>query len=183
MKKLFALLVVICLMVSFAAAEEEADPWIRYQWTDELAEEAAGKEFHKVNFKAGERGLSMYLPAYLQDAGIPEGQDGVIACFADEAKGRTVTVSIRALPEGKAELAAKLQAMEEELRKDGWGSFTLALVNEVSGVKTERAEKKETAMMFPLSADSVLFLSISPADDEEFRKDYEMVIASLEAVE
>ena len=182
MKKLLALLAVICLMGSYALAEEEADPWIRYNWTDELAEEAAGKEFHKENFRAEDRGLSLYLPAYLQDAGVPEGQDGTIVFFADEAKGRTVTVSVKALPEGK-DLAAKLQAMEDALRKDGWGGFALVLVNEVSGVKLEREEKKETAVMFPLSENEVLFLNILPADDEEFKKDYEMVIASLEAVE
>ena len=182
MKKLLALLAVICLMGSFATAEEEADPWIRYDWTDELAEEAAGKEFHKENFRAGERGLSLYLPAYLQDAGVPEGQEGVIVSFADEAKGKTVTASMKDLPEGK-DLAAKLQAMEEALRKDGWEKFELVLVNEVSGVRMVREEKKETAVMFPLSENHVLFMSFIPNDEEEIRRDFEMVICSLEAIE
>ena len=45
MKKLLALLAAICLMGSFAFAEEEPDPWIRYDWSDEMAEDAAVKEF------------------------------------------------------------------------------------------------------------------------------------------
>ena len=183
MKKLLALLAAICLMGSFAFAEEEPDSWIRYDWSDEMAEDAAAKEFYKVDFKALERGLSMYIPKYLQASESTDGQsEGLIARWADEGQARSITVSLKMLPDGK-DLTAKLQALEGELKKDGWDRFLLILVNEASGVRFSRDAQKEEAVLFPVAEDAVLIMAFSPTNQEEFRKDYEMALCSLDAVE
>ena len=181
MKRLFALLGVLCLLGSFAFAEE--DPWIRYDWSEEMAEDAAAREFFKADFRARERGLSMMLPGYLQAAETADGQtEGTIAVWADEGKARRVTAVLKALPAGE-DLAARLKALEEELKKDGWDHFSLLLVNGASGVRLDREAQKEEAVLFPVAEDAVLVITFCPADDEEFRKDYEMALASLDAVE
>lgn len=181
MKKLFALILSLCLLAACCAFAEEAEedngmPEINWADFEEAASQIDG-QFVAI----ADLGLKMFVPAVFGNAEVSEEQKaaGVIAILSTADGAGRVSITYQNLGEMDDE------AFVEELEKAGATDIDPAILNggdamsydlEVNGTKT-------TNVVIPFEGGDIVTFSFAPMDDEGFKGVAAIMIASIQDAE
>ena len=181
MKKLFALLLTLCLMAAccaFAeeAAEDNSEPVINWADFEEAASQIEG-QFAEI----ADLGLKMYVPAIFGTAEVSEEQKaaGVIAILSTADGTGRVSITYQNLGDMDDE------TYYAELEKAGAVEIEFATLNgmdamsydlEINGVKTSN-------VVIPYEGGDIVTFSFAPMDDEGFKGVAGIMTASIQDAE
>ena len=181
MKKLFALLLTLCLLTACCAFAEEAEEnngETVINWADfEEATSQIEGQFAEI----ADLGLKMYVPAIFGTAEVSEEQKaaGVIAILSTADGTGRVSITYQNLGDMTDE------AFVAELEKAGAVEIEYATLNgmdamsydlEVNGVKT-------TNVVIPYEGGDIVTFSFAPIDDEGFKGVAGIMTASIQDAE
>ena len=159
MKKLFAVLLSLCLLCACAAAEEVRE--INY-WDDDIQELAA--QYEGDFLPVGELGLYMFVPGSFTAEELTEeqAQNGLAAAWTDGETGMTVKVTVQDVG------GMSNEEFTEELKKDGAEEFEAGYVNGLEfvsyDVKTD--DGTFTAIVLVTEEAQAVTFSFGPMENE-----------------
>ena len=179
MKKLFALILSLCLLAGCCAfaEEEENDSMPEINWAD--AEEAASQIDGQFTAIA-DLGLKIFVPAIFGNAEVTEEQKaaGVIALMSTADGAGRVSFTYQDLGEMEDD------AFIDELEKAGATEIEWALLNGCDALSYELAVNGTQTTNVVLFNDSkILTVSFAPTDDEGFKGVAGIMIASIQPAE
>lgn len=178
MKKLFALLLSLCLLCgccAFAEEAEEAEGMTEINWSD--FEEAASKIDGQFSTIA-DLGLKMFVPAVFGAAEVSEEQQaaGVIALLSTADGAGRVSITYQSLGEMEDD------QFVAELEKAGATDIAYSMLNGdemmdydlvVNGTKTSN-------VVIPFDDGTIVTFSFAPMDDEGFAAIATIMMASIQ---
>ena len=173
MKKLFALILALGLLFSFAMAEEEVAAEL--SWDNVSEETKASGEFQQVVFQEPAVKLIYWVPTKLvaQDVSALADQ-GVVAAFATEDEAYAITVSALNVP-SLEEYATGLGIAE---------SAKLVMVNGLQTVAAEVEEQDIDMLIVPITETMILVYAFTPLNgDEEWDEVKGAIISSIQMAE
>lgn len=181
MKKLFALMLALCLLCSCCAfAEEEAeDEAIELTWESVMAEKpelAEMGQFQQIAIPDVATFI-YWIPQNLSQAAVevPEGQIAPAAYFATEDGNYTVSVFVLNIT-GLEEFAAQMQSEGADI--DNARNMT---VNGIQAVAIENAAADRDILLVPVTDTMVMLFWMTPLNgDEGWDAVKSVIVASLQ---
>ena len=171
MKKLFAILVALCLMLSAAMAETA----VEVNWNDYFgpAVEAAGVEGEFVTFD--EIAVKIWLPSQLQAVELTDEdrQKGYIGYFTSEDGATLAFIYVNADGITREDYAALLQQSEDIT------DVEIAVVNGLPCVNYRMPAQDSVNVAFTTEAGNILEVIMSPASVENAEYVWGAVAASI----
>ena len=178
MKKLFAVLLALCMLFSVALAEaaEEAPAVIELNWAD-VEEAAAQIEGRFVAI--GDLGVMIYVPNAFSELEVPqEYQDaGVIAVLSTEDGAAAISIAYRSLGEMTSD------EFFTQLQESGAENFELAMINGEEALSYDVTYQgvKTSNVVFANEEDmTILTFSFAPMDDEGFAAVAALMVPSIQ---
>ncbi len=156
MKKLFALILALGLLFSFAMAEEEVAAEL--SWDNVSEETKAAGAFQKVAFQDPAVTLIYWVPANMaaQDVSALADQ-GVVAAFTTEDEEYAITVS-----------ALNVTSLEEYATGLGIAeSAKLVMVNGLQTIAAEVEDQDIDMLIVPVTETLILVYSFTPLNGDE----------------
>ena len=179
MKKLFAILLSLFLVLGVAAAETTEEMKEEVMNWEDVAEMAANIEGDFVS--VADLGLYMYLPSSFTALEVTEEQKtaGVIALLGSEELGGSVSITYQNV--GEMDFEAYLNELKSAgatgLEKDTVNGLTaLSYDLEVNGVKT-------SSLVFEEGENNIITFCFGPMDNENFQPVAFIMGASINAGE
>ena len=179
MKKLFALILSLCLLAACCAFAEEAENNLpEINWADF---EGAASQIDGQFVAIADLGLKMFVPAIFGNAEVSEEQKaaGVIAILSTADGAGRVSITYQSLGEMEDD------QFEEELVKAGATDIEYAKLNggdamsydlEINGTKTSN-------IVIPFDDGTIVTFSFAPMDDEGFKEVAGIMTASIQDAE
>lgn len=175
MKKLFAIVLSLCLLCAVALAEENVT---ELNWEDfqEAAAQIEG-DFYQV----GDLPLRMFIPAIFSEMEVTEEQQaqGVLAILSVPDDSARVAVSRFELGD------MDLDTYEQELIKEGAEELAIVSVNGLPAVNYDLTmnDVKTTNLAFITDDNAILTFSFGPMSDEGFAAVAMVMVASIQAIQ
>lgn len=175
MKKLFALLTILCLLCSCCAL---ADETVEISWED-VEEEAANYPGSIQNL--GVYSMGMYIPDSFQAVEITEEQKaaGIIFILQNEAGFRLVG-TYQSLGDNNVEY------LIDELQKAGATGISEISINELPAIEydllTPDGVQSSSLVYFNANDNTFLTISFAPIDNEDFQEVVKIIMASIQLV-
>lgn len=174
MKKMFLLLVCLCLLGTAAFAEAPA-----LNWADLAAEEVAEMgQFQQLEL-TGLPTIAFWIPSNMSvtDVGEIEGPFQPTALFATDDGNYAVAVFV-------AEVTSIDEYVTMMETQGGGSAFVQLTVNGVDCVGYEVAEANMECLIYPVSENVILTFSCTPANgDEEWDATKGVIFTSIQPVE
>lgn len=169
MKKLFALILALGLLFSFAMAEDEA---IELSWDNVSEETKAVGEFQQVSFPDPAVTLIYWVPANMAAQDVSSLADqGVVAAFTTEDEAYAITVSALNVP-SLEEYAAGLGIAD---------SAKLVMVNGLQAVAAEVPDQDIDMLIVPITETMILVYAFTPLNgDEEWDETKGAIVSSIQ---
>ena len=170
MKKLFAALVALCLMLTGVAAL--ADEPTKVNWNDFEAQTAEGKgQFASV----GNTGLMMYIPAQFKDTEVSKDAVAAGHFLALKSEDGKAIVTGQVV---KKDIAQFRAAIEQQ----GYHTWD-TIVNGISFVQfsVEAEGTVNTSFALPSTQNETILFSFAPANQEPYTGLFKLMAASLHA--
>ena len=174
MKKLFALVLSLCLLCSIAMAETAAK---ELNWADVEAKaaELGGDfaEFESVGYK-------MYIPAGFQAVEVPEEAQaaGVAAIVSNGTLTFSITVNSLEGMTGEAYIAT--------LQENGATDIEPGLINGIEAISYEYTAENgiKTANVAIATADNITLITFTfaPIDDAQLQEELPVIVASIQSL-
>ena len=180
MKKLFALILSLCLLAGCCAFTEEAeeDNLPEINWADV---EAAASEIEGQFSEIADLGLKIFVPAVFGNAEVTEEQKaaGVIALLSTADGAGRVSFTYQDLGEMEDD------AFVDELEKAGATEIEWALLNGCDALSYELAVNgtQTTNVVLFEESNKILTVSFAPTDDEGFKELAGIMTASIQPAE
>ena len=167
MKKLFALMLALSLMLGCAALADD----LEFNWAD-YEGQAEGGSFVTVE----ELGLSLWLPDGYADTELTEEaiDAGCFkAFFAEDGSG----VAFLYVEAQGADLMEAVNAIEGATDPESM------IVNGLSCVNYDMKEENATCLAFSTEKDNILVIMFGPISDEEYMAKARIIMASIQSAE
>jgi len=171
MKKLFAVVMTLCLLVSAAAlAEQAAVKEITWASMEETAAKIEGK-FAEI----GGTGVKMYIPSTFIDSEITEERKNEGDFLLLKTKEENAVVSGQVVK-------ADIDAFKATLPENGATGVEDVVINGLHATMFNVVKSGILATCIAIGTDqgSVMLLSFAPADQEPFTETYRVMVASLQ---
>ncbi len=168
MKKLFALLLTLCLLGSVAFATE-----LTWSAVEETASQIEG-EFHDI----AEVNAKIWMPAVLQPVELNEDDEeqGIVAYFMTEDQEAAVSVSYVNVD------GMTLEEYEAELKEDeDVSEIEAGTVNGLPALSYMIKERDTAAIAFTTEQGYVLEVACAPMSDEGFAATAALIISSIQS--
>ena len=177
MKKLIALLMMVCLAVMpFAAfAEAASDDAVTINWEDVSAfTEGVEGDF----WKNEDLGLKFWLPAGFQEVALSDEQSaqGIMNIYATEDDSAAIAVAYN-------DIAGDFDAFLNQMAENGATEFEAAVINGLYGVSFTMKESDTAVVAFPTEAGAVLTYTIAPVSNEVIATALAVILASIQPAE
>ena len=175
MKKLFALLTVLCLLCSCCVFADEV---VEISWED--VEEAAANYPGSIQ-NLGVYSMGLYVPDSFQAVEITEEQKaaGIFFILQNEA-GYRVVGTYQSLGDNNVEY------LIDELQKAGATGIAEISINELPAIEydLQTADGVQSSSLVYFNANDNTFLTISfaPTDNEDFQEVAKIIVASIQLV-
>ncbi len=172
MKKLFALLLALCLLVPMAMAEETT---LQVNWADlESVVTDAGLEGSFVTFD--EIAVTMWLPAQLQSLELTDEyrESGYIGYFIDEEQTAAVAVVYVDVS------GMTLEEYAEMLPDLGASEIAHLMINDIPALRYQLPENDTLNITFATDAGCFLEFTFYPLSTEGAAEVWTVVIASIQ---
>ena len=175
MKKLFALLTILCLLCSCCAFADEP---VEFSW-EEVEEDAAKYPGSIQNL--GVYSMGMYIPDSFQAVEITEEQKatGIFFILQDEAGYRLVG-TYQSLGDNNVEY------LIDELQKAGATGISEISINELPAIEydllTPDGVQSSSLVYFNANDNTFLTISFAPIDNEDFQEVVKIIMASIQLV-
>ena len=169
MKKLFALLLALGLLFSFAMAEDEV---VELSWDSVSEETKAAGEFQQVAFQDPAVTLISWVPANMAAQDVSSlAEQGVVAAFATADEAYAITVSALNVS-GLEEYAAALGIMD---------SAKLVMVNDLQAIAAEVPDQDIDMLIVPITETTILVYAFTPLNgDEEWDETKGVIVSSIQ---
>ena len=168
MKKLFALMIALCLLGSVAMADDLV-------WEGEIAEKASqiDGEFHSFD----EIAVKIWMPAVLKELELSDEdkEEGFIGYFETEDKSSAVSVVYVDMD------GMTLEDYETQLKDNGAEEIEPGTVNGLSCLSYLIKEKDTACLAFTTEKGYILEVSAAPFSDEGFQSTLAFVLSSIQA--
>ena len=175
MKKLFAVMMTLCLMLTAVAAfAAETNPTV-VNWADHEAD-AANVEGQFANVAS--TGLKMFVPAEFKDTDIPqEALDGGTFLILKSDKEAKAMVNGQVVSVDLASLKAKLQSEGKSV----WDM----VINGLEGIQFSVTAEGVTSSCFAFATEkgNTVIFSFLLSDQEPYAGLYKLMVASLQRAE
>ena len=172
MKKLFALLLALCLLGSVAMAETAAK---EINWSDV---EAAAAEIPGGFVTIEELGLNIWLPEgyAAQEVTAEQQEQGIFALYrAADASG---AVGFQYYPiEGDVDVAAVTSAIP------GASDAEALVINGLSCINFDIKEVNASCLAFGTQQENLLVITFAPINSEDFAAKAQIMVASIQNAE
>ncbi len=175
MKKLFALLTILCLLCSCCALADEV---VEISWED--VEEAAANYPGSIQ-NLGVYSMGMYIPDSFQAVEITEEQKaaGIFFILQNEA-GYRVVGTYQSMGDNNVEY------LIDELQKAGATGIAEISINELPAIEydLQTADGVQSSSLVYYNANDNTFMTISfaPTDNEDFQEVAKVIMASIQLV-
>lgn len=171
MKKLFALLLALGMLCSFAMAEE--DVAIELSWDNVSEETQAVGSFYPINMN--ELGTLIYwVPQNMAAQDVSEsGVEGLLAAFATDDEAYTISVFAYEVADGSQAYIAGLGITEENSKQ-----FT---TNGIYCIGFEQEEQGNDIVIIPVTDTAVIVYVFTPLNgDEEWDEVKGVIVSSIQ---
>lgn len=169
MKKLFALMLALCLLGSVAMADELV-------WNDEA--EAAAAQFEGEFYTFTEIDAKIWIPGDLEEVELndDDAEAGIIGYFANEDGDNSITIQYYNAD------GMTLEEFEAELREDGDVDADSIEAGTVNGLDCMSFKYEDCGVLaFATQKGYILEVVAEPMSDEEFMQEAAFVFASIQA--
>lgn len=176
MKKLFATLLVLCLLGSAALAEEA--PAIVLDWTEIGTEDVKAYGSDQLVQIPDVANINYWLPSVLEPVDL-SGIDAEIAPYAAyQTNDGVYTMSVYTLT------ITGLEDYLNGLAETGVDEFNTLLTNGISGITCENKENDLDIVVIPVTDTIVLSFAFTPLDgDEDWDATKATIVASIRVAE
>lgn len=174
MKKLFALLLALGMLCSFAMAEEAEA--IELSWDSVSDEVKALGSFQQVDMQ--DLGKIIYwVPQNMEAQDVSEiGAEGLVAAFATADQEYTISVYGLVIADGWEAYVAGLGVTEENAK--------LVITNGIQAIGFEQEEQGVDMVIIPVNDTTVLVYAFTPLNgDEDWDQVKGAIVASIQAAE
>ena len=175
MKKLFALMLALCLLCSFALAEEETPV---LNWADYSNNESvASGSFQQVTFPDIVT-LLYWVPGNMAafDVNLIQADIPPVAAFATEDGNYTISVFALNI--------TSLEAYLTELQSKGTDKFRNVTVNGIDCVSCENEETSIDILVVPITETQVLVYNFTPLNgDDDWDATKAVIVASIQVAQ
>ena len=179
MKKMTAILLMICLMVSLscaALADGGAVTGTRPQYLSWLTARRAiqSSELDGGFVQIGDYNLMIWVPDVLvEQQQLPD--DSYVAWFATEDKSAEVAVQAVDMGQGFS-----LEAYEAQLGEQGLNDYGMCVVNSFNGLVFGNEETDNLSVAFVSDETEAIYFSFYPASDENFSQVAALMLSTIQ---
>lgn len=168
MKKLFALLLTLCLLGSVAFATE-----LTWSAVEETASQIEG-EFHDI----AEVNAKIWMPAVLQPVEMNEEdeEDGIVAYFTTEDQEAAVSIAYVNFDGTSLEEYAELLKEDEDVSEIEMGA-----VNGIPALSYSLGERDTGVLAFATEQGYILEVACAPMSDEGFAATAAIILSSIQS--
>ena len=177
MKKLIALLMMVCLAVmpfaAFAEAAPEGAVVIHWEDVSAMTEGVEGDFWYNEDL-----GLKFWLPTGFQEIEFTQEQadQGIVNLYATSDNDAAIAVSY-------VDIGGDFDAFLSQMAENGASDFEEDVINGLYGVSFTMKDTDTAVVAFPTEAGAVLTYTIAPVSNEVIATALAIILASIQPAE
>ena len=177
MKKLFALMLALCLMLGTAAMAETAE----VSWQDTLAQNPGLEEngtFQQLTFEGSDTKLIYWVPNDLPALDVSSVDAAALAAFGAEDNGQVYYMAVYAHPVNWQDFVADQQTKGADADK-----ASLVVANGVQVISLENPTEDIDLAIAPATDDLTIVFAFYPLNNEEWDQVKAYIVSSIQVAQ